>query len=207
MRSSVFLAFLAILVSAVSALKEPPKTLQIGVKKRIPDEECTARSRDGDVLSMHYTGTLFDTGAKFDSSVDRNQPLEFSLGTGQVIKGWDQGLKNMCVGEKRRLVIPPEWGYGAKGAGSAIPGGATLVFEVELMGIKPGARSFGAKAEEESQAGFLETIDVQSPTFIAGAATVLLAIGWVLKRAIGGSQKAAPEKKEEKKADSAQKKE
>ncbi|KAI7874472.1 hypothetical protein K492DRAFT_41297 [Lichtheimia hyalospora FSU 10163] len=132
------LAFALQLIALVYGLKEPPKGLQIGVKKRVPAEECQIRSRDGDKLSMHYTGTLFDTGEKFDSSIDRNQPLQFTLGVGQVIKGWDQGLKNMCIGEKRRLVIPPELGYGDRGAGSAIPGGATLVFEVELVDIKQG---------------------------------------------------------------------
>ncbi|KAI9280793.1 hypothetical protein BY458DRAFT_500398 [Sporodiniella umbellata] len=129
------LAVLGALVS-VSALREPPTELQIGVKKRIPVNECSQRSHEGDTLSMHYTGTLFDTGKKFDSSLDRNDPFEFRLGAGQVIQGWDKGLIGMCVGEKRRLVIPPQLGYGDRGAGGAIPGGATLVFEVELLAIK-----------------------------------------------------------------------
>ncbi|KAI8065928.1 hypothetical protein BC940DRAFT_229307, partial [Gongronella butleri] len=126
----------AVSVSSVLAIKEPPTTLQIGVKYRVPDEECKQRTKDGDVVAMHYTGTLFDTGAKFDSSLDRNDPLEFTLGTGMVIPGWDQGLKNMCIGEKRKLIIPPNMAYGDRGAGSAIPPKATLVFEVELVDIK-----------------------------------------------------------------------
>ncbi|EGF80177.1 hypothetical protein BATDEDRAFT_35110 [Batrachochytrium dendrobatidis JAM81] len=116
--------------------KAPPKTLQIGIKKRVSEAECTRKAQKNDQLSMHYTGTLFSTGKKFDSSLDRNQPFEFTLGTGQVIQGWDQGLIGMCVGEKRRLTIPPQLGYGDRGAGTDIPGGATLVFDVELLEIK-----------------------------------------------------------------------
>ncbi|XP_015185362.1 PREDICTED: FK506-binding protein 2 isoform X1 [Polistes dominula] len=97
-------------------------------------EVCDVRSKKGDQLTMHYTGTLQD-GTKFDSSLDRQQPFTFQLGVGQVIKGWDQGLLDMCVGEKRKLVIPPELGYGDTGAGNVIPGGATLTFDVELINI------------------------------------------------------------------------
>ncbi|KAI8617032.1 hypothetical protein BC830DRAFT_1161071 [Chytriomyces sp. MP71] len=115
-------------------VRTPPTKLQIGVLKRIPD--CTRKTRAGDELSMHYTGTLFSDGSKFDSSLDRNQPFDFKLGAGQVIKGWDQGLLDMCIGEKRKLIIPPAMGYGDRGAGAKIPGGATLVFHVELLDIK-----------------------------------------------------------------------
>ncbi|XP_032690120.1 FK506-binding protein 2 isoform X1 [Odontomachus brunneus] len=104
------------------------------VEKLYVPEVCDARSKKGDQLTMHYTGTLQD-GNKFDSSLDRDQPFTFQLGVGQVIKGWDQGLLDMCVGEKRKLTIPPELGYGDKGAANVIPGGATLTFEVELMNI------------------------------------------------------------------------
>ncbi|KAJ3100641.1 FK506-binding protein 2A [Phlyctochytrium planicorne] len=133
-----FLSIVASILFAalsVEAVKEAPKTLQIGVKHRVPAEECKRKSANGDKLSMHYTGTLFSDGEKFDSSLDRNQPFEFTLGAGQVIKGWDQGLLDMCVGEKRKLTIPPHLGYGDRGAGGKIPGGATLVFEVELLKI------------------------------------------------------------------------
>ena len=94
-------------------------------------EEATA----GKMVSVHYTGTLTD-GTVFDSSVGRGKPFSFSLGAGQVIEGWDLGVAGMKVGEKRRLTIPPELGYGSRGAGAAIPPNATLVFEVELLGIQ-----------------------------------------------------------------------
>jgi FKBP-type peptidyl-prolyl cis-trans isomerase len=83
---------------------------------------------------MHYTGTLYKDGSQFDSSVGR-APFDFTLGAGMVIKGWDNGLQDMCVGEKRKLVIPSALGYGAGGSGAKIPGGATLNFDVELLSI------------------------------------------------------------------------
>lgn len=89
----------------------------------------------GKVVSVHYTGWLTN-GKKFDSSVDRGQAFEFPLGAGRVIKGWDQGVKGMKVGGKRKLTIPSTLGYGDRGAGAAIPPNATLVFDVELLGVK-----------------------------------------------------------------------
>uniref|UniRef100_A0A023FNR3 peptidylprolyl isomerase n=1 Tax=Amblyomma cajennense TaxID=34607 RepID=A0A023FNR3_AMBCJ len=130
------IAWLAVAaVSSAAATSEPStggKRLQIGVKKRV--ENCDARSRKGDVLHMHYRGTLED-GTEFDSSYNRGEPLTFTLGSGQVIRGWDQGLLAMCVGEKRKLVIPPDLAYGSRGAPPTIPGDATLTFEVELVKI------------------------------------------------------------------------
>lgn len=94
-----------------------------------------ATAKPGDTVSVHYTGTLTD-GTKFDSSLDRNQPFEFTIGAGRVIAGWEEGLVGMNVGGKRKLVIPPALGYGAAGAGGVIPPNATLFFEIELLAIK-----------------------------------------------------------------------
>ena len=98
-----------------------------------------AIAKAGQNVKVHYTGWLYNDGvqgAKFDSSKDRGQPFQFGLGAGQVIKGWDEGVMTMKVGGKRKLTIPPELGFGAKGAGGMIPPNATLLFDVELLSIK-----------------------------------------------------------------------
>ncbi len=94
-----------------------------------------AEAKSGQKVKVHYTGWLTN-GTKFDSSVDRGTPFEFNLGAGQVIKGWDEGVAGMKIGGKRKLTIPPQLGYGARGAGALIPPNSTLVFDVELLGVK-----------------------------------------------------------------------
>ncbi|KAL7904674.1 hypothetical protein GGI35DRAFT_462360 [Trichoderma velutinum] len=107
--------------------------------------ECKRKSQRGDKLLMHYRGTLAATGEEFGASYDRNQPFTFKLGIGEVIKGWDQGFLNMCIGEKRILTIPPKMGYGNHNMGP-IPAGSTLVYETELLAIE------GVKAPEKPMA-------------------------------------------------------
>lgn len=133
MRILVLLIVAVLSLCAVTVKGAEKKKLQIGIKKRV--DNCTTKSRKGDVLNMHYTGKLED-GTEFDSSISRDKPFTFTLGKGQVIKGWDQGLLGMCEGEKRKLVIPADLGYGDRGAPPKIPGGATLIFEVELLSIE-----------------------------------------------------------------------
>jgi len=105
------------------------------VKIETTKQGTGAAAKNGDTLVVHYTGTLTD-GKKFDSSRDRNKPFEVTLGQHRVIAGWEQGLQGMKVGESRRLTIPPELGYGERGAGGAIPPNAMLIFDVELLEIR-----------------------------------------------------------------------
>jgi len=132
-----FLLLLVLTTSAVlgGEVKETESGLKVEYLTK--PEDCEKVARNGDMLSMHYVGTLED-GKKFDSSYDRSEPFKFQIGVGQVIKGWEEGVLGMCVGEKRKLIVPPALGYGDQGAGDIIPGGATLYFEVELISTEDG---------------------------------------------------------------------
>merc|ERR1712153_92706 len=131
-------ACLAALLLVGTVLSEPEvKDSGLAVEYVSKPDTCDRVARNGDMLSMHYTGTLED-GKKFDSSYDRSEPFKFQIGVGQVIKGWEEGVLGMCVGEKRRLIVPPELGYGDQGAGEIIPGGATLFFDIELLETEDG---------------------------------------------------------------------
>jgi peptidylprolyl isomerase len=112
-----------------------PETTSSGLQYTIDAAGTGATPKAGQTVSVHYTGWLTN-GTKFDSSRDRGRPIEFPLGQGHVIKGWDEGIATMQLGEKRTLVIPPELGYGARGAGGVIPPNATLVFKVELVSVR-----------------------------------------------------------------------
>lgn len=123
----------AILLALVGAAAAADR-LQIGVTHKVAPELCDRKTTNGDMVQMHYIGTLED-GTEFDQLYKRGQPLGFQLGARQVIEGWEQGLMGMCVGEKRRLRVPPDLAYGERSVGS-IPGGSTLIFDVELVSIE-----------------------------------------------------------------------
>ena len=127
--------------SSTAAMAQAGKTMTTPSGLQITDSKVGtgATPKTGQTCVMHYTGWLYVNGAKgqkFDSSVDRGQPFEFPIGVRRVIAGWDEGVATMKVGGKRTLIIPPELGYGARGAGGVIPPNATLIFEVELLDVK-----------------------------------------------------------------------
>ncbi|HEY8124505.1 FKBP-type peptidyl-prolyl cis-trans isomerase [Methylocystis sp.] len=133
-------AAVASLALTVDARAEAEMTKSVtGLQYKDAKVGTGATPKIGQTAVMHYTGWLYNNGEKgkkFDSSHDRGQPFEFRLGQGQVIKGWDEGVEGMKVGGKRTLVIPPDLGYGARGAGGVIPPNAWLIFDVELVGVK-----------------------------------------------------------------------
>src|SRR6202795_1322583 len=128
-------------VPTIAAAQTAGKTMTTPSGLQITDSTVGtgAMPKPGQICVMHYTGWLYEggkKGKKFDSSVDRNEPFEFPIGQRKVIAGWDEGVATMKVGGKRTLIIPPELGYGARGAGGVIPPNATLMFDVELLGVK-----------------------------------------------------------------------
>ena len=135
---------LAIIGSAImsdpsDAQSAKPVTTPSGLQIIDTKPGTGATPQRNQTVTVHYTGWLYVNGAKgkkFDSSVDRNEPFKFPVGAGRVIAGWDEGVGSMKVGGKRTLIIPPNLGYGAQGAGGAIPPNATLIFDVELLGVK-----------------------------------------------------------------------
>ena len=138
------LPLLALLALSACADPGPPSGGSVAELQRIDEKPGTgATATAGSDVTVHYTGWLYDEkakelrGEKFDSSVDRGEPFTFLLGAGQVIRGWDDGVAGMRVGGKRRLLIPSDYGYGRDGAGGVIPPNASLVFEVELLAVKP----------------------------------------------------------------------
>jgi len=140
--AAVFRIALAVSVLIILSMKEASMssaaeeiTTESGLKYTDLKVGTGREAQPGDTASVHYTGWLMD-GKKFDSSVDRKEPFSFRVGAGQVIRGWDEGVAGMKIGGKRLLIIPPALGYGARGAGGAIPPNATLKFEVELLGLR-----------------------------------------------------------------------
>ncbi|TFK67399.1 hypothetical protein BDN72DRAFT_843178 [Pluteus cervinus] len=127
------LASCFLFAAAVLATEAPTELV---IDTTFEPEACTIKATKGDSLQVHYTGKLLANGNKFDSSLDRGQPLPLKLGMGQVIQGWDEGLVGMCVGEKRTLTIPSSMAYGTRGFGNIIPANSALVFDVELVGLE-----------------------------------------------------------------------
>lgn len=163
MRALLPLLLLAKAVAQDDDADDPIKhDLKVDVYEGPTECEDVDRVKNGDLLSIHYVGTIDKTsmkgvrGKQFDSSRDRDRPIDFTIGQGQVIKGWDYGLIGLCLGAKATLVIPPEMGYGDRGGGGSIPGGATLNFDVEVMkiGAVPPPRNVFAELDVD-KSGFL----------------------------------------------------
>ncbi|KAK6937855.1 FKBP-type peptidyl-prolyl cis-trans isomerase domain [Dillenia turbinata] len=146
LQSSAILILLILSISVYAKKSGDVTQLQIGVKYK--PTSCDLQAHKGDRIKVHYRGKLTD-GTVFDSSFERGDPIEFELGSGHVIKGWDQGLLGMCVGEKRKLKIPSKLGYGDQGSPPKIPGGATLIFDTELVAVN--GKTSGGDQPDDSE--------------------------------------------------------
>ncbi|KLO18333.1 hypothetical protein SCHPADRAFT_819937 [Schizopora paradoxa] len=137
----LLLSWLSLLLLIPAALSKTKKNIDIiDLKTDITysPSMCTEKAEPGDTIRVHYTGRLYVNDQKFDSSFDRNAPFELTLGRGQVIKGWEEGLKGMCKNEKRTITIPADMAYGSRGFSDLIPPHSSLVFDVEMLNIKKG---------------------------------------------------------------------
>jgi peptidylprolyl isomerase len=143
----IAVALLLVLVLAACDSKEKGMTTDSGLQYIEIEEGSGPTPQEGDIVSVHYVGTLED-GTEFDSSHNRGKPIQFSLGRGMVIPGWEEGIALMKEGGKAKLIIPPELAYGASGAGGVIPPNATLTFEVELVSVQPGAPDAPTEVDE-----------------------------------------------------------
>ncbi|KAI0879794.1 uncharacterized protein GGS22DRAFT_176739 [Annulohypoxylon maeteangense] len=178
-----FLFSLSLVASITfGALASNPSELKIDVTLPV---ECDRKTQKGDTIQVHYRGTLASNGNKFDASYDRGTPFSFNLGGGQVIKGWDQGLLDMCIGEKRTLTVPPEFGYGNRAVGP-IPAGSTLVFETELMGIRgvPNPESIVTKASASASSTSSSTSETASSKVVERVASKIEEVAEAVKTVI-----------------------
>eukprot|EP01025_Chloroclados_australasicus_P003106 TRINITY_DN10715_c0_g1_i4.p1 TRINITY_DN10715_c0_g1~~TRINITY_DN10715_c0_g1_i4.p1 ORF type:complete len:218 (-),score=25.39 TRINITY_DN10715_c0_g1_i4:364-1017(-) len=176
---SLSISMLALCLLAMLAGTYASDKLEVEVLYK-PDS-CEQKAEKSKRVHVHYSGTLAADGKKFDSSYDRKQPLPFQLGSGQVIKGWDQGVEGMCVGEKRKLTIPPELAYGDRGAGGVIPPKATLVFETELM-----------KVEQRFSSGARPRYVLRAGEFLTPTSCIALAAQSHQARRWGHSSRSSP---------------
>ncbi|KAF8625871.1 hypothetical protein AX15_005155 [Amanita polypyramis BW_CC] len=135
-----FIPYLLLLAAGLISAEKAGDVDELRIETTHTPPECRLKAQKGDGLKVHYTGKLFSDGSKFDSSHDRNMPLPLTLGAGQVIKGWEDGLGGMCLHEKRTLTIPSRMAYGSRGFGKVIPPHSALVFDVELVGLETHGR-------------------------------------------------------------------
>ena len=167
-------------------------TTPSGLQFEDTTEGTGAVAKSGQDVTVHYTGWLYkdgEKGAKFDSSKDRNDPFQFELDGGMVIAGWDEGVQGMKIGGKRTLIIPPQLGYGARGAGGVIPPNATLLFEVELLGLAGGDEEISLDLKTtESGLQYQDTVEGSGDEARAGQRVTVHYTGWLYKNGTRGKK-------------------